>query len=117
MKEEVESSDEMHTPNDVCFPENGFYVNPFSFRSQNAQDDYDSSVYPLERMLNKSEKIVQNLYEDSEVFVQAINTQGKQRPTYIYYEGFRFTKDSSRFCKGIQKEIIYWRCSQYKQTG
>ncbi|XP_063705178.1 modifier of mdg4-like isoform X6 [Culicoides brevitarsis] len=59
---------------------------------------------------------LENVFLGEEVVVQTINTQGKQKPMYIYYDGYRFTKDSSRFSKGLNTEQIYWRCSMYKHT-
>lgn len=106
-----EGDDFYNNLDSVC--ENGFFPNPYNFQ-HNFTSEFDSSTELLEEKFNK--KSVHNVFQGDEVVVQAINTPGKQKPTYIYYDGYRFTKDSSRFCKGLQSEMIYWRCSTYKNT-
>lgn len=103
MKEECDpynQFDDTVDPVDESISENGLYINPFSSNFS----------------LDETNRSLENDFQGDENSVQAINTTGKQKTTFIYYDGYRFTKDSTRFSKGLQVEQIYWRCSSAKSV-
>lgn len=57
-------------------------------------------------------------YQQNEIQleVQTVTKPGRQDPTTLFYDGYRFRKDGVRFSKGLQTEQIYWRCATYEHT-
>lgn len=99
MKEEYDPSnqfDDTIDPVDESISENGLYINPFSSNFS----------------LDGTNRSLENDFQGDEV----AELSGKQKTTFIYYDGYRFTKDSTRFSKGLQIEQIYWRCSSSKSV-